>query len=215
MATRKKIDVAQLIDKMKLEVIDTASLTPYARNPRINEEAVDAVANSIQRFGFRVPIVVHGENNEIVNGHTRYKAAKQLGLKRVPCLRADELNANEIKALRLVDNKVGEIAKWDDVLLDLEIDSLANVGDISLGDFGFDVSLEEQPAEAEKNDDEEENSSPTEYGIVYEISFENEEQQARWFKFIKLLKSLGAGDTIAEKLLNVAEQWMTDNGGNA
>ena len=118
MATKRngELNVAALIDKMELEIVDTASLTPYARNPRINDAAVAAVAASIKSFGFRVPLVIHGADNEIINGHTRWKAANKLGLKRVPCLRADELTQTEIKALRLADNKVSELAKWDEDL---------------------------------------------------------------------------------------------------
>lgn len=95
----KPLDVAALIEKMKLVVLPTEKLTPCAKNPRINDGAVDAVAASIKAFGFSDPIVVRGTDNEIINGHTRWKAAKQLGLKRVPCLRGDHLTEAEVRAL--------------------------------------------------------------------------------------------------------------------
>lgn len=87
-------------------------LRPYENNPRNNEQAVEAVANSIKEFGFKVPIVATIDG-EIVNGHTRFKAAKFLKLKTVPVLIADDLTEEQIKAFRLADNKTGELADWD------------------------------------------------------------------------------------------------------
>lgn len=87
-------------------------LIPYINNPRDNENAVDAVASSIKNFGFKVPIVIDSEN-EIVNGHTRLKAAKKLGIEEVPCIVADDLSEAQIKAFRLADNKVSELADWN------------------------------------------------------------------------------------------------------
>ena len=95
-------------------------LKPYKNNPRFNDQAVEAVMNSIKEFGFKVPIVVD-KNNVIVAGHTRYKASKRLGLKEVPCIIADDLTDEQIKAFRLADNKVSELAEWDKDLLNLEL----------------------------------------------------------------------------------------------
>lgn len=95
------------IIEMKLK-----DLTPYENNPRNNKDAVDFVANSIQEFGFKVPIVID-KDNVIVCGHTRYLASKQLKLKTVPCIKADDLTDEQIKAFRLADNKVSEKAEWD------------------------------------------------------------------------------------------------------
>lgn len=107
-------------------------LIPYANNPRNNEEAVKYVANSIKEFGFKVPIIID-KNNEIVAGHTRLKAAKELGLKEVPCIIADDLTDEQIKAFRLADNKVSEQSQWDFNLLDEELNDL----DIDMEVFGF------------------------------------------------------------------------------
>ena len=85
---------------------------PYKNNPRKNDNAVDAVAASIRQYGFLVPLVISAEH-EIIAGHTRYKAAGRLGLSTVPCVIADELTEDQIKAFRLADNKVGELAQWD------------------------------------------------------------------------------------------------------
>ena len=88
-------------------------LTPYENNPRINDKAVEYVANSIKEFGFKVPIVVD-ENNIIVAGHTRLKASKKLGLEQVPVIVASDLTDEKVRAFRLADNKVSELAEWDE-----------------------------------------------------------------------------------------------------
>lgn len=98
-------------------------LIPYENNPRDNDDAVDYVAESIKEFGFKVPIIID-KNNVIVAGHTRYKASKKLGINEVPCLVADDLTEEQIKAFRLADNKVAEIATWDFEKLDLELSAL-------------------------------------------------------------------------------------------
>lgn len=125
------------MEKTKVTYMDTDSLIPYANNPRLNDNAVDAVAASIKEFGFKVPIVVDGEN-VIINGHTRLNAAHKLGLKQVPVIVADDLTPAQVKAFRLADNKTGELAGWDMDKLDIELGSIA---DIDMGDFCFDLDL--------------------------------------------------------------------------
>lgn len=120
-------------------------LRPYSKNPRKNDMAVEPVMNSIREFGFKVPIVIDG-NGEIVAGHTRYKAAQKLGLTEVPCIVADDLSPEQIKAFRLADNKVAEAARWDNGLLDFE---LGGIIDIDMSAFGFDLSVEDEPEEGE------------------------------------------------------------------
>lgn len=102
-------------------------LIPYVNNPRNNEAAVDKVASSIQEFGFKVPIIVDSQN-VIIAGHTRFKASKKLGLKEVPCIVSDDLTEAQIKAFRIADNKVSELATWDEELLSLELEQLAEMG---------------------------------------------------------------------------------------
>lgn len=128
-------------------------LTPYENNPRKNDNAVDAVAASIKEFGFKVPIVIDSEG-VIVAGHTRYKAAKRLKLKTVPCIVADDLTEEQVKAFRLADNKVGELAEWD-------FNALADeLGDIQMDmeQFGFavDMSLDDDTVEIVEDNFEEE-----------------------------------------------------------
>jgi len=121
---------------MKIEERSLASVKPYDRNPRLNDNAVAAVAESIKRFGFRQPIVVD-EGGVIVCGHTRWKAARQLGLETVPVHVATDLTPEQIRAYRLADNKTAEIAEWNLDLLPEELAALQGAGvDWSL--LGFD-----------------------------------------------------------------------------
>lgn len=108
---------------MKIETVNIETIIPYARNPRINDEAVSGVAASIKEFGFQQPIVVDGDN-AIIAGHTRYKAAQRLGLKKVPVVKADNLTPQQVKAYRILDNKLGEKASWETELLAAELDDL-------------------------------------------------------------------------------------------
>ena len=118
---------------MEIKMVKIEDLKPYPNNPRLNDEAVQYVANSIKEFGFKVPMIID-KNNEIVAGHTRYKASLELGLKEVPCIVADDLTDEQIKAFRLADNKVSEKAQWNFDLLDEE---LANIFDIDMNAFDF------------------------------------------------------------------------------
>ena len=117
---------------MDLKFFPIEDLKPYEKNPRKNDTAVDAVAKSIEQFGFKVPIVIDADN-VIICGHTRYKAAQKLGLDSVPCVIADDLPPEKIKAFRLADNKTAELAAWDFELLDAELANLT----CDMNDFGF------------------------------------------------------------------------------
>ena len=125
-------------------------IKPYEKNPRRNDQAVEAVAESIKKFGFKVPLVID-KKGIIVTGHTRYKAAQKLGLKEVPCIVADDLNEAQIKAYRLADNKVAEIAKWEEELLWQELQDLADM-DMTMDVFGFEpFDIEEDDIEVEED----------------------------------------------------------------
>lgn len=123
-------------------------MNPYKNNPRKNDQAVDAVANSIREFGFKVPVVID-KNGEIVAGHTRYKAAKKLKLKEIPCIIADDLTDEQIRAFRIADNKVGELADWDFEALNIELDGIT---DIDMEQFGFDIADSEELQEVQEDD---------------------------------------------------------------
>lgn len=118
---------------MKVETVSIDKIKPYENNPRNNDDAVDAVANSIKEFGWQQPIVVDN-GRVIIAGHTRYKAAKKLGYKEVPIVVADRLTEEQVNAYRLADNKVGELAEWDDAELSEELNKIL---DINMADFGF------------------------------------------------------------------------------
>lgn len=94
-----------------MRVIDIAvnELREYKNNPRNNDGAVEAVAASIREFGFKVPVIIDSKM-VIVAGHTRVKAAKSIGIETVPCIIADDLTPEQIKAFRLADNKVSELS---------------------------------------------------------------------------------------------------------
>jgi site-specific DNA-methyltransferase (adenine-specific) len=104
-------------------------ITPYENNPRINDGAVDAVAESIKAYGWKVPIVVDSDG-VIVTGHTRYKAARKLGLEKVPCVIASDLTPEQCRAFRIADNKTSDFSIWDNKLL---LDELDGIGDLFTG----------------------------------------------------------------------------------
>lgn len=141
-----------IIEKPINEVI------PYEKNPRINDNAVPAVMKSIEEFGFKVPIVID-KNGTIVTGHTRLKAAKKLGMKTVPCIVADDLTPEQIKAFRLADNKVAEAAEWDMGLLTEELDGIV---DIDMSDFNFGDITDSPSSEDVVEDDDENIELPSE-----------------------------------------------------
>ena len=119
---------------MKIEYVKTESLIPYENNPRFNDKAVDQVAKSIKDFGFRVPITINKENI-VITGHTRLLAAKKLGMREVPVIAIEDLSDDQIRAYRLVDNKVAEIATWNYELLEKELEEI----DLNLDEFNFEI----------------------------------------------------------------------------
>jgi len=121
-------------------------LRPYENNPRKNEKAVPYVKQSIQDFGFWAPLVID-KNNVIVCGHTRFKAAQELKLEKVPCVLADELTDEQVKAFRLVDNQTNEYAVWDSALLNLELEGIG----IDMSQYGFTIGRELQNSSEEIN----------------------------------------------------------------
>lgn len=150
---------------MTIKEIKIESLKEYENNPRNNEGAVGAVAESIKNFGFKVPIIID-RNNVIVAGHTRLKAAKSLGLETVPCIVADDLTEEQIKAFRLADNKTAELAEWDFDKLETELAELAEMG-VEMDGFGFDELQEPDFEELERD------ASETDEQITIKIVFQN------------------------------------------
>jgi len=122
---------------MQIQNVPITSVKPYEKNPRFNDDAVDAVAKSIKEFGWQQPIVTD-KDMTVICGHTRLKAAERLGLTEVPVIVADNLTPEQVKAYRIADNKTGEIAEWNYDLLPFEIKDLQDANfDLSL--LGFDT----------------------------------------------------------------------------
>ena len=122
---------------MEIELRSLSDVKPYEQNPRVNDTAVDAVAESIRRFGFRQPIVVDPDGI-IVCGHTRWKAALKLGLEQVPVHIARDLTPEQVRAYRIADNKTAEMAEWDLDLLTAELAGLQGA-DLDWSLLGFDA----------------------------------------------------------------------------
>lgn len=153
---------------MNIIELNLKDLKPYEKNPRKNDEAVKYVKESIKQFGFKVPIVVD-KNYVIVAGHTRYKASKELGLTKVPCIIADDLTEEQVKAFRLADNKVSEKAEWD---FDLLNDELTDILDIDMDLLGFedlDFDNEEQKEIVEDDIPETPKEAITKYGDIWKL----------------------------------------------
>ena len=123
--------------EMTVQEISIQDLKPYKNNPRRNDKAVNAVVKSIQQFGFKEPIVID-KDNVIVCGHTRLKAAQKLKLKKIPCVIADDLTPEQIKAFRLIDNKTAELAEWDFKKLETELENI-EIPDFDMSDFQFEI----------------------------------------------------------------------------
>lgn len=163
---------------MQIVQMPIDELIPYKNNPRNNKNAIEKVAESIESFGFKVPLVID-KDNVIVAGHTRWLAAKELGYKDVPCIVADDLNDGQIKAFRLADNKVSEFSEWDEEKLEMELSELMLLVDMDMTAFGFDEIVKE--AEELMEDDEESNTESSfnykeQYGVIVMCSDEQEQQ---------------------------------------
>ena len=142
-----------------------AELKPYKNNPRKNDKAVDAVAASIKAFGFKQPIVID-INDEVIAGDTRLKAAKKNGLEEVPCVVASDLTPEQVKAYRLADNKVGELAEWDWDLLAGEMRDLATV---DMMQFGFELPKDEPETFEDEYEEELPNDPITNPGDIWQL----------------------------------------------
>ena len=156
-------------------MLPVPEVRPYEKNPRKNAEAVKYVKASIEKFGFKQPIIVDS-NRVIIAGHTRLEAAKSIGMAEVPCIVADDLTDAQVKALRLADNKVAEFSEWEMNLLGEELGELAEISDIDMGDFGFDDNLEMDDEEENGTEEKGVNLSET-FQIIVECENENEQQE--------------------------------------
>ncbi len=163
---------------MKVTDVNINLIKPYNDNPRVNEDAIEVVQKSLQEFGFQQPLVLD-KNYEIIVGHTRFNASKRLGLKEVPCVIAENLSEERIKAYRIMDNKSAEFASWNYGLLTKEMTDLLQADydldftgftDEELADLGLDFDLDEFAEEGLTDEDEApalENEPVTKLGDVW------------------------------------------------
>ena len=149
--------------EMKIVYKSIDELREYENNPRNNEKAVAAVAASLKKFKWKQPIVIDAAG-VIVCGHTRYKAAKQLGMQAVPCVVADDLTEEEIRAYRLADNKTAEQAEWNFDKLDAEMEMLQGM---DMAAFGFDIG-----DDGDENEPKERDDLSDKVGAIYEVIVE-------------------------------------------
>ena len=161
--------------ELKIIYKDINDLQMYENNPRKNSDAVQYVANSISQFGFKNPIIID-KNNMIVCGHTRYKAARRLKMAKVPCIMADDLDEDQIRAFRLADNKVAEMATWDYDRLEQEF-MLIDPLEFDIADFGFFPNYEPDEDEEEEDDgDADMTASEKSYTLVIDCESKAEQK---------------------------------------
>ena len=158
------------MNKLEIKYININDIKPYKKNPRINENAIPFVMESIKKFGFKNPVILD-KNNVIVCGHTRIKSAERLGIKEIPCIYADDLTEEQVKAFRLADNKVSEKAEWDLDLLNEELFELKEL-DFDMDVLGFenvDLNDEEQKEIVEDDVPELPKEAITKYGDIWQL----------------------------------------------
>ena len=141
---------------MIIHEIDVKDIKQYENNARKNDKAVALVAESIENYGFKVPVIVD-QNNVLVAGHTRLKAAKQLGLEKIPAIIADDLTEEQIKAYRLADNKTAELSTWDFDKLEKELEAIddAHIWELFNQDKYSDIEEYDGEIDLNEFDDEE------------------------------------------------------------
>lgn len=167
----------------RLQIIykNIEEIKPYEKNPRRNKKAIEYVKNSIKEFGFKVPVIID-KNDVIVCGHTRVESAKLLNITKIPCIIADELNEEQIKAFRIADNKVSEMATWDYDKLSLELDKIEQIdmelmNFIRTNDFDWD-SIEDLTEESYKEPEKKYMTCPYCHHRDFKIHFKTIKEDA-------------------------------------
>lgn len=157
------------MEKLQVQYVPLSNLKPYDKNPRDNSKAVARVAKSLTEFGWKQPLVVD-KNMVIIVGHTRYQAAKSLGMDSVPVVVADDLPPEKVRAYRLADNKTSDFSVWDNKLL------LEELSDLSEFDVftGFDESEQfDRVLDEKENDPLKENED----GVIWEVVFKSPDKK--------------------------------------
>ena len=179
-------------DSMRIEWWDIDKVVPYENNPRHNDDAVEKVANSLREFGWKQSLVVDSDGVLIV-GHTRLKAAKSLGMDKVPVLVANDLTPAQAQAYRVADNASGGISTWDFDLLAVEVDGLSV--DFDMEDFGVDMSKLDLGFEPSFDDTEEE-YTPDE-SITVKVLFHDPNMYQNYRQYFSEMEHDGASVSIS------------------
>ena len=162
------------MQEIKVEYVSIDKVKPYSKNARKHsDESVEVIANSIKEFGMADPIAVWGKDNIIIEGHGRLLALKQLGYDKAPIIHLDYLTDEQRRAYTLAHNKTSEFSEWDIGLLG---DELADIFDIDMSDFGFDIPEEEEEEEEEKHNEAERT------GNAYNLSEYDEDNTAGYYQ---------------------------------
>ena len=186
-----------------MELLEIEKIKPYERNPRKNQD-IDKVASSIKEFGFQQPIVLD-KKNIIIVGHTRFLAAKKLGMKKVPCVIADKLTESQAKAYRIADNRVAEESKWDNEKLSLELIELQK-DNVDLDSLGF----EREELDKIFNEKDPLFVSPDGFDMQ-EIPELNEEFMPSQVRMIQLFLNSSSEPKFKEMINELQERYNTDN----
>jgi len=192
---------------INIKYFDINSLKPYPKNSRTHSDGqIKQIANSIQEFGWTNPVFIDNDMN-IIAGHGRVMAAKTINIQKIPCIQVDHLTETQKRAYVIADNKLAENAGWDNELLKLELHALEEA-DFNLELIGFDGA---ELSEAMFDDPiGESNYDGSNFIIQYNIIFDDESQQDKWFSFLRKLKDKYPNqETIGERL----SQYIEDNHG--
>jgi len=174
-----------MANDLKITYVDIRKVKPYKNNPRDNKKAIGKVAKSIEKYGFKVPCVLD-KNYTIITGHTRYEAAKRLGMEKIPCIIADDLSKQKVKEFRIADNKVAEYSKWDMDKLKEELAAI-NVEDLEFSEeFDLEGLAEDLDIDSFFEDADEHHEKKEKFEIV--IKCKNEKQ---YKKRLKKLEEIG------------------------
>lgn len=196
------------------QMAKVGELIPYANNARTHSpEQIEQICASIQEFGFINPILCDPEMN-VLAGHGRLMAAKQLGMDKVPVLIIDGLTEEQKRAYVLADNKLTEMGGWDAEKLFDELKELENF-DFSLDIFDMDKWDLDISFESDHDSNDSEPAEPKEHGysIAYELVFNDEDEQDRWYDFLVKVKSaMPELETISERVLAVVDEWVENHG---
>lgn len=190
---------------MKVEFISVHDLKPYSRNNKVHDaKAIDEMAKSLGLFGWTQPIVVD-EDNSILAGHKRFFAAVKIGQEQVPVHRMIGLDEARKAQYRIVDNKMSAAPEWDYQAIEAELVTLQEA-DLEVEEFGLDEFIDKENQQT-KTAASGQSAGDVGYSIQYTLVFDNEDQQTRFYEFLRHLKEKYNADTTAGRI----DQFLTDH----